>query len=83
MATISLNDIIFATATFRGSEIVSLSLSGLTSLSELLAELRRRIGTTVKGLVTVSLRNRSQGWSQTRALYMNASATEGVQLSLF
>ena len=81
MATISNDDIIFATATQHGNQLVSLKLSGLNSFSELFAAIRRHIGATT-GLIEISLRNLSKGYSSQRALFVKTPA-EGIQLSLF
>ena len=67
MATITSSDIIFATVMQRGRTIQSLQLSGLNSFAELFQKIRNAIASS-SGLITLQLRNGSQGWSQRRAL---------------
>lgn len=81
MATISIDDIIFATATKHGRQLANLKLSGMASLSELYTAIRRHIGSTT-GLIEITLRNLSKGYSSRQALFV-ATPAEGVQLSLF
>ena len=81
MATISTEDIIFATATKHGHQLASLKLSGVASLTELMATIRRHLGATT-GLIEISLHNLSRGYSSQQALFVTAPA-EGIQLSLF
>ncbi len=81
MATISTEDIIFATATKHGHQLANLKLSGVASLTELMATIRRHLGATT-GLIEISLRNLSRGYSSQQALFVTAPA-EGIQLSLF
>lgn len=67
MKTISCTDIIYATVVRRGTMIASLCLSGIASLADLLLRVRSEIGCGC-GLVTLSLRNGSQGWTDRRSL---------------
>jgi len=83
MATISTNDILFASASQQGRSLANIRLSGMDSTMGVIAELRRLAGNTI-GLVHVTLRNASQGWSRRLTLYLKPSSQpEGVQLSLF
>ncbi len=67
MKTISCTDVIYATVVKRGTMIASLCLSGIDSLKELLSRIRRALGSDC-GLVTLTLRNGSQGWTDRRSL---------------
>jgi hypothetical protein len=67
MANIEFNDIVFATITQRGATLASLKLSGITSMAHLIQYVRNYVG---KGMATLTVRNSSQGWSSTQALYM-------------
>ncbi len=80
MGTISTTDIIYASITHHGRQIAAYSFSGLTSLHDIINYIRRR--TTLKGLLKVNLRNRSQGWSHSIALNL-LPLSQPVQLSLF
>lgn len=85
MATINYSDKIFATVMRQGRTIISLQMSGLTSFSELLKNLRRSISKPL-GLVTLNLRNSSQGWTQQHTLMFDPSTSKTpstLQLTLF
>lgn len=69
MATIQSDDVVFATLTQRGSTLASLKLSGITSMTHLMQCVRSNV-TTLKGMATLMVRNTSQGWSTTQALYI-------------
>ena len=69
MKTITLSDIIFARATMMGREIANIRLHGISSMDDLVRRLRAELG-SVFGMVTVSIRNLSQGWTQQRALIL-------------
>ena len=83
MATISSNDILFASATQGGRHLADIRMSGISSTSNILSELRR-VMHGVLGLVQVKLRNATQGWSRSMSLYIGAGTRPGgVQLTLF
>lgn len=83
MATISTDDILFASATQGGRYLANIRMSGISTTGCALAELRRLIG-GVFGLVQITLRNATQGWSRSISLYMDEpKPAEGVQLCLF
>ncbi len=69
MATISSSDNLFATATIMGRQIFNFCGSGIDSLSELIGRIRAA-STSSRGLVTLTVRNSTQGWSQSRAFYI-------------
>lgn len=81
MNTITINDTMWATATYEGRTIVSFSATGFSSITEVLQAVRRAIGCVV-GMVRLSLRNASRGWRQERSLYI-APLRPGTQLTLF
>lgn len=58
------NDTIFARATVMGQEIVNLRLSGVCSMEALLRIVRQHVGAAI-GLVKLTVRNMTQGWSDT------------------
>lgn len=70
MNIITINDIIFATATVRGAVTANLRLSGLRSMSEVINAVRRETD-SFSGLITISLRNMTQGWTQQKSLYLS------------
>ena len=85
MKKININDIIFATAIIRGTVTASLRLSGLSSVADVIKAIKREIG-SFSGIMTVSMRNMTQGWSEQKSLYLSpvvAKRSSGIQLSLF
>lgn len=81
MDIINTSDIIFASATIHGTIAVTLQLSGLHSVSEIIKAIRNEIG-SFSGLLSLSVRNLSQGWARQHSIYI-AAAAPGTQLSLF
>lgn len=81
MEKITINDIIFATATIQGRITANIKLSGLSSLADIISAIKRELG-SFSGLLTITLRNISQGWTRQRSLYV-APIAAGTQLSLF
>lgn len=73
MATISITDVIYATVERRGTTLLSARFSGIASFSELLSQLRRAISRET-GLMTLNLRNGSQGWSRSHRLLLTPAA---------
>lgn len=67
MATINSSDTIFATVKLRGVTVGSFTLSGMTGFSDVVRHVRHSVG-NLAGLVTLQLRNCSQGWSRNSAL---------------
>ncbi len=66
MKTFSINDVIFARVTMMGHELLNLRLSGIASMSALLHRIRQELGSCL-GMISLNIRNLSQGWSQTCA----------------
>ncbi len=79
MGKINTSDIIFATITQRGRQIGSFRLSGLESFAEIIRAVRR-LSTGAIGLVTVTLRNGTQGWLHTRSIMLSPAPERPVQL---
>lgn len=76
---INRGDVIFATAS-RGTEtLAQVRFSGVNSAEEVIRRLGRILG-TVQGMITVTLRNVSGGWSGRRNVYIRPA--EGCQLEL-
>lgn len=83
MATINSSDIIFATVIQRGRTIASVRLSGMHTVNDIIRYLSGIVKNTV-GMITLSLRNGTQGWQQERnVMFGSLRRAEGVQLSLF
>ncbi len=62
MGTIHSSDVIFATLIQHGRQIGSYRLSGISSLSDIINDVRNRAA-RVTGIVTLQLRNGTQGWT--------------------
>lgn len=71
MKTINLSDTLFVTLTQFGSVVINFSICGITSMAELLMAVRKKMSGRA-GIVTMNLRNRTQGWSRTEALLLAA-----------
>ena len=82
MGTINTTDVIYATLMQRGRQIATFKFSGLASFSDIISHVRRATSGRI-GLVTLHMRNRSQGWSQNRSFIMSPTPSVPVQLSLF
>lgn len=80
MTTITPDDIVMATATFRGRTIATIHSTGFTGLNDVLRAIRYAAGSLV-GLLELSLRNASRGWSESRSLFL-APLRPGTQLTL-
>lgn len=80
MKTINSDDVIFATVTQRGNTLYSGRMSGMSSMAEVMSSLRGALSGAM-GMLTLTLRNGTQGWS--RRTSFKFAAAEGVQLSLF
>lgn len=70
MAHISATDLLFATLTQRGRIIASLRLRGITSFAGIVAYIRRTLS-DVTGLIRLTLRCPSRGWSQERNIMLS------------
>ncbi|MDE6300386.1 MAG: hypothetical protein K2M19_01540 [Muribaculaceae bacterium] len=71
MANINATDNLFASATIMGRQVFQFAGSGIGSLGELINRVRNTPG-LMSGLVTLTVRNTSQGWSQSRDFYLAA-----------
>lgn len=66
MATIKSSDRIFATIVQRGHVILNLNISGITSITDIITTLSGQL----KGLVTINLRNYTQGWQSNHCVML-------------
>ncbi len=85
MGTINSSDVIFATVMQQGQTIMSMQMSGMSSFSDVMKKIRNTLAKPI-GLVTLILRNSSQGWARQSALMLNTrkcAAAPTVQLTLF
>ena len=59
------NDVIFARASVMGRELLNIRICGAESMKELLSAIRRQLGEYI-GLISLQIRNLTQGWTQQR-----------------
>ncbi|MDE6366555.1 MAG: hypothetical protein K2L33_03120 [Muribaculaceae bacterium] len=64
MANISYRDVIFVTVLDRGTSLLNLSVSGFNSAKELMQHLHGMLHQYAGRLLTLQLRNSTQGWSR-------------------
>lgn len=69
MANISHSDILFATATMQGRQFFNFAGRGLDSYGSLIDKVRQE-ASTLSGLVTLTIRNTTQGWAESRDFYL-------------
>ena len=66
---ISSEDIVMSTATLLGTTVGTIHARGFGSMADVLNAIREACG-PVAGLVQLSVRNASRGWSQRRAMFI-------------
>lgn len=71
MATISHSDTVFASASICGTEFCNLRGTGFAGMSDIINRVRRHPQAR-PGMITVTVRNSSQGWSRTQSFYLSA-----------
>lgn len=69
MATVSLNDVIFATLTLRGAIKAHVRLSGISTFTQILSRLQACVP-GLRGMATVEVRNSSQGWNYRSQVFL-------------
>lgn len=65
MANFGTNDIVYARATVMGRELLNARFCGAESMSALLNAIRRQLGAYI-GIISLQIRNLTQGWTQQR-----------------
>lgn len=80
MNIIHATDTILARGTYLGRTVVDFVSRGFDSIDDVLGTIASEAG--VHGLVRISLRNATKGWSQTRSMFI-APPAPGTQLTLF
>ncbi|MDE6393751.1 MAG: hypothetical protein K2K77_00280 [Duncaniella sp.] len=73
MTSIHRTDLIQVTAQSCGAVLLSLTMSGVSTLSDVFRHVRESAPRDA-GIVTVRLRNRTQGWTQQHNLVFRPSA---------
>lgn len=85
MATINLQDEVYATLSQRGIVVAKVKMQGIKSLSDVLLQLRSLASNCV-GLATLKIRNYTQGWSQRKSIMLTSQKPmecDAIQLLLF
>lgn len=84
MNTISISDRIFATVNLYGRTIFNAAIEGVCSIEDVVRYVSRSLRGMASGIVTLVVRNGSQGWSVRRSLRLSSASMlpEGTQLSL-
>lgn len=72
MATINFSDNLFVNIVLRGHRLMSLRLTGFGSIKELMAHLSTQLREYSGQLLTMELRNSTQGWHRTNAVLFAA-----------
>ncbi len=81
MNIIQSTDTILARGTFLGRTVVDFSATGFESIDEVLSAVAADAG-GMHGMLRISLRNATRGWSQSSAMFI-APPAPGTQLTLF
>ena len=85
------DDIVFANILRHGRQLLSVKLTGVADIRQLVSYLRRRLD-GIEGALVVKIRNYSQGWGMEQHMMMGHHtstrraahcAPQGVQLTLF
>lgn len=71
MNGISSSDNLFASATSMGQQFFNFNGKGISSFGELLDKVKHHPAAP-RGMVTITIRNSTQGWSHSRAFYLGA-----------
>ena len=69
MRNISKNDTMMIRVSSIGREIVGFTMDGFSDLNDVMREVCNRLD-GFRGLMQLNLRNSTQGWSDTRAIYI-------------
>ena len=87
MNTVNNSDKIFATVINHGVTIYRTTIEGARSFEEIIRTVSHSLRGIAAGIVTIVLRNSTQGWALRRSLrirpYMPVVSSEAVQLTLF
>lgn len=72
MKQISKTDRLFLTVMFNGRSLLNVSVSGFTSMKEIIKYLHQTLSDYAGKLLTLQLRNSTQGWNRTDAMLLAA-----------
>lgn len=69
---VNVGDTLFATVKRSGITIARHTLSGYSSIADVLSSLCGKLRESNPGLVTIELRNRNMGWISSRSILLRA-----------
>ncbi len=69
MTAINISDLLYVTALSGGVTLLSTSLRGVSSVSDVFRHIKNQI-VPLKGLITLRIRNSTQGWAQQHTLVL-------------
>ncbi len=72
MKQISKKDTLFITVNYNGKNLLNVSLSGLTSMKEIMKYVHKSLNDYAGKLLTLQLRNSTQGWNRTDSMLLAA-----------
>lgn len=72
MTNISYNDRLYVNVNMRGTSLLNMSLSGFSSMKELMQHLSVVLRQYAGQLLTLQLRNSTRGWSRTDSMLFAA-----------
>lgn len=72
MKQISKTDKLFITVNYNGKNLLNVSLSGLTSMKEIMKYVHKYLNDYAGKLLTLQLRNSTQGWNRTDSMLLAA-----------
>lgn len=75
MASIHRTDLLQVTAQSCGAVLLSITMSGVDTLTDVFRQVRESTACDI-GIVTVKLRNRTQGWTQQHNLVFRQSVAQ-------
>ena len=75
MTAIHRTDLLQVTAQSCGNVLLSLTMSGVTNLGDVFHQVRRSAPDEA-GIVTIKLRNRTQGWTQQHNIVFRATSAK-------
>lgn len=73
MTAINHTDLLYVTALSGGVALLSTSISGVSSIGDVFRRIRR-MASAFKGVITLKIRNSTQGWAQQHTIVMKPVA---------
>lgn len=72
MANISSTDRLFVNVLLNGASLLNISISGISSVKELMQHLHKALHQYQGRMLTLEVRNSTQGWNHTNSLLLAA-----------